>query len=234
MGALRRAPGPTWLAYIVLQVVALGVAGIEGILSTTGLLDANQLIYGFFFITPLAGLHYLDHVAGQAWDGFRPVTDLDDRAAARVRYELTVTPARTGWVLLAFGFVLNTGWYFVDPVGIGVAGQPLPFIVARALVEGFLAGTLFVLLAQVVRQLRLIDRLHDNATRIDLLRPRSVQAMSRLTAQSSIAIVVLAAAIGSTGAGCLLPDHAAHLAAVLGADAGPGRSGFLLAAARVA
>jgi hypothetical protein len=196
MGWIARAPGPTWLAYLVLLAISLTVAAFEGLLSATGTLDPIQLVYGFFFVTPLAMLHYLDHIAGESWDAFRPVTNLSDAAAARVRYELTVAPARSGLVILFLGYLLNTTWYIVDPAGIGIAGQPPLFVAIRAVVEGYVSAALFMLLYQTVRQLVIVNRLHDSATNIDLFRPRAVHAMSRLTARSATGIVLVAVFTG--------------------------------------
>ena len=141
--AIERLPGPTWLAYIVLLFIACFMASTEGWvagITTFPAIDLAQASYGLFFIAPLAVMHYLDHVAGDAWDQFRPATDLNDRAAARVRYELTVTPARPALVLLVLGYLANTAWYAADPVGTQIAGHPVLFVVMRAFFEGFHLG----------------------------------------------------------------------------------------------
>ncbi|MDL2335988.1 MAG: hypothetical protein QFC55_08160, partial [Chloroflexota bacterium] len=193
---MTRAPGPTWLAYLVMLALAFVVALVEGLAATKATLDPSQLFFGFFFVTPLAVLHYLDHSAGKAWDGFRPVTNLNAEAAARVRYQLTVSPARNGLVALLLGYAINTLWFAADPAGVGIAGQPVLHVALRVVIEGYLAGVLFMLLYQTIRQLLTIDRLHDAATNIDLFRPRAVHAMSGLTARSAIGIVFLAVATG--------------------------------------
>ena len=75
--AIDRLPGPTWLAYIVLLLVACLIASTEGWIagiSTFPAIDLAQASYGLFFIAPLAVIHYLDGVAGDAWDQFRPAT----------------------------------------------------------------------------------------------------------------------------------------------------------------
>ena len=196
MSWLDRLPGPTWLAYVVLLLVAETVAAIQGLVSSTPAVELLQLFFGFFFVMPLATLHYLNYTAGMSWDRFRPVTSLDSAAAARTRYELTVTPAGAGLVLLVLGYAINTLWYLADPAGVGIAGQPALFVAMRVVIEGYLAAVLFVLLYQTIRQLRVINRLHDLATNVDLLRPQAVHAMSRLTARSAMAIVFVAVVSG--------------------------------------
>jgi hypothetical protein len=195
MGWLDRAPGPTWLAYGALLAVGLGVAAIESLLSSAATIDPAQLFYGLFFVAPLAVLRYLDHVAGQVWDAFRPVTNLDDAAAARIRYELTVSPARAGWLMLALGYLIDIVWAVVDP-GLGLYGEPAAYVTTRLVSEGLLGGILLTLVLQIVRQLQIVDRLQESATRIDLFQPRAVQAPSRLTARSAIGIVLIAVMLG--------------------------------------
>lgn len=195
MRRIAALPGPTWLAYLIALPVCMFIASAEGWLgsvSTFPEIDLAQAAFGLFFIAPLAVLHFLDKSAADAWDRFRPVTDLDDGAAAGVRYELTVTPARVAWVLLAVGVLFNALWYVADPIGTQIDGRPAAFVVARGLIEGFISATVFVLVYQLIRQLRIVDHLHDAATRIDLFQPQAVHAMSRLTARSAIAIIVLA------------------------------------------
>ena len=197
--AIDRLPGPTWLAYVLLQLVAFVVAEVEGWVGgvvTFPNVDLNQAGFAFLFVLPVAVVHYLDRVAGESWDRFRPVTALDERAAARVRYELTTSPARSAWVVLAIGVVFNAAWYFADPVGTSVAGKPLLFIALRVVIEGFIGGVLFMLVYQTLRQLNIVNRLHESATHIDLLQPAALHAMSRLTARSAFGIVLLAVLTG--------------------------------------
>jgi hypothetical protein len=196
MGAISRLPGPTWLAYAIMLLVAEALALTQGVVSAAATIGPEQFFYGFFFVMPLGVLHYLDHTAGQSWDRFRPVTNLDDAAAARTRYELTVTPARGGLVLLILGYLTNTIWYLADPAGVGIAGQPALFVAMRVVIEGYLAGVLYILLYQTLRQLVIVNRLHDSATHVDLMRPQGVHAMSRLTARSAMGIVFIAILTG--------------------------------------
>ena len=58
--AIDRLPGPTWLAYIVLLLVACLIASTEGWIagiSTFPAIDLAQASYGLFFIAPLAVIH---------------------------------------------------------------------------------------------------------------------------------------------------------------------------------
>jgi hypothetical protein len=50
----------------------------------------------------------------------------------------------------------------------------------------------FVFAYLVIRQARIVARLHSSVERVDLLRPEPLHAMARLTARSAIALVVFA------------------------------------------
>ena len=82
MGRLRGAAGR------FSPSVAAGEGWVGGLV-TFPVVDPVQTFYGLFFVLPLATLHYLNSVAGAAWDRFRPATSLDDAAAP-------ATPRRRG------------------------------------------------------------------------------------------------------------------------------------------
>jgi hypothetical protein len=149
-----------------------------------------QSAYGLFFVMPLVVLHYINTAAADAWRRFLPATSLDQTEAARGGYELTVAPARLGWALLVIGYLFNSAWFASDPVGTRIDGASPLFILARVVFEGFITAAFFMLIYQVIRQLRIVGRLHVAATHVDLFRPWPLHAMARLTARSAIGLVV--------------------------------------------
>ena len=189
-------PGPTWLAYVGLLGAALAIVNVEGWLVGTPPGDPVQSFYAFFFVFPLAIIHYLSIGAGDAWDRFRPATDLDDGAADGMRYRLTVIPPLPAALLLLIGTAINLAWLATDPVGLAIDDRPLPYVVSRAITESFLFGIVLVLIYKVLRQLRLVSGLHRSAARVDLYRPGPLHAMSRLTGRAAIGLAVLAVASG--------------------------------------
>lgn len=68
-------PGPTWVAYLVLIIPsilltnsALWISGLR----PWGEMDATQAFWGTLTVGIFAATHYLRHVAGAAFDAFRP------------------------------------------------------------------------------------------------------------------------------------------------------------------
>ncbi|MEA2621415.1 MAG: hypothetical protein QOH61_325 [Chloroflexota bacterium] len=193
---IDRLPGPTWVAYAAIAVFALLWTNLEGAMAGLDWFDPVQSSYAFYFVFPLALVHYLDRVAGRAWDRFRPATNLDDREAAHVRYRLTVTPARPAAVLLALGYAITLAEYAADPEGNGISGNPLAYVLLRAIAEGLIAAIVFVLAFHTFRQLRIVSQLHASAIRVNLFQPGALHAMSQLTGRSAIGIIILAVFIG--------------------------------------
>jgi hypothetical protein len=145
---------------------------------------------------PLLLYHYLSRVAGEAWDRFRPATDLGDEAAATVRYGLTVTPSRGAFVASVLAVAVNLGWLAADPYGFQLGGKPIGYVLVRVITESVLSAAVFVLLYQVLRQLMSISRLHTRATHVEPLRPAPMHAFARLTSRAALGMIAFAVLTG--------------------------------------
>lgn len=135
--------------------------------------------------------HYFLRVAGEAIAEFRPASGLNDADYARRRYELVTLPAGRLWLalligaLVAFGSVMFAAPAALEPYG----GTPLRALVVLgpAVLFGY---TMFpIVVWQTVRQLRAVERLHRDATSIDLFDTGPIYAFSRLTMQIGLAFV---------------------------------------------
>ncbi len=205
IGRIGRAPGSTWMVYAVL--IVLGVTGthIQGWLAGTvavGQLSLVPFIWGALVFGVVAMVDVFSRIAGSSFDTVRPLTQLSDSEASRLRYELTVIPARTAIVAIGLSILVSLGYYLGDPVASGVAGlHPLTFAM-RATAETFLSTVLIAFIAQTVRQLRLVSRILDHVTRIDLFHPRPLYAFSRLTSGIAVTLIgFLAAALAGAPSG---------------------------------
>lgn len=196
--AIDAAPGPTWIAYVVIGLAFLLMVNIEGWLAGTpvGAIDPTQSVYALFFMLPLVLYHYQSRIAGEALDRFRPATDLEDGAAATLRYQLTITPARTALFVSALAVLLNVAWVIADPAGFQLTDKPLVYVAVRLSSESLLSAAIFVLILQVLRQLVTISGLHRAATHADPLRPAPMHAFARLTSRTSLGIIAFAVLTG--------------------------------------
>jgi hypothetical protein len=130
----------------------------------------------------LWAFHHLADVAGDAFEEFRPALAASDAESTRYRYELTVVPARIGWVLLVVAALAPP----VATAGGDAVG--FAFRVAASAVTGALALTLVY---QAIRQLWIVERIHARAARIDLYRAPPLFAFSVLTSRTAIFLAVL-------------------------------------------
>lgn len=190
--AIDALPGPTWLAYIVFGAIALFWANSIGWIAgmyPVGTLDAQQSSFAFFLVYPFVLLHILDRAAGKALRRFAPAMDRAPADVSRIEYELTTIPARRALVLGLVGAGVDLLSWIGDPVASDVVGYPLPALIVRAAGEYLLVATWFVLVYQVFRQLRLVSRLHAQASRIDLFHAAPLHAFSHLTVRAGIGVL---------------------------------------------
>jgi hypothetical protein len=190
---IERLPGPTWAAYVVISVVSVVIVHTQ-VWSTTALpvgqLDSANTYYGILPIALLWTAGYLEKVAGSAFDAFRPALSLGKADVERLRYELTVMPARPSLVVTLVAMALTLLSYS-DPVAAGIAGIPLPFLAGRFLLESFNTAVLLLLIYQLLRQMRDVRRTLARSAVVDLFQPGPLYAFSKLTSRTGMAIVLL-------------------------------------------
>lgn len=190
---LEGLPGPTWAAYLGLMVIAVAVSLAEPAIDAEE--DPAIWVGGVFWgvVLPLSLwlFAYLSNVAGSAFDDFRPALATPDAAASRLRYRLTVTPARPALLILVASGVFDAVYYLFDPVASNIVGLSPIGLAARFAAETFFGGLILVLVYQAFRQLRDVSRIHASAARIDLFRPTPLYAFSRYTSRAAIAIALI-------------------------------------------
>lgn len=194
VGWIERLPGPIWLAYVMIAGFFLAVVGLEATLSSRGLFgqDPAYFAYAIFHVSALAGYHFLSLGGRSAWDAFRPAVDYDDVTSARRRAELSTTPARAGAVLYAIAALAYLALLASSPEGFDLVGHQPAFVVVRVAAEAFwLAPVSFMVGYLLVRQVRIISRLHRSVVAVDLLEPGPLHAMARLTARSAIVLILV-------------------------------------------
>lgn len=186
-------PGPTWLAYAMLMAGAIGISVAIPLTSGRAEFDpvVNQVFWGVVMAVVVWLAANLSDTAGAAFDRFRPALEADEEAAARLRYELTVTPSRPAWIVLVAAALFTPLYYVADPVASDVVGLSPVGLALRYVIEAAFGAVVLVVLYQAVRQLRLVSRIHEAATRVDLYRPEPAFAFSVLTARTAMAIALV-------------------------------------------
>lgn len=190
---MERLPGPTWLAYA--GFAAVGIVGVVVSALTSGIDDfeflANQIFWAIFLPLSLWLINYLAEVAGTALDTLRPVLEVSDAEAARLRFELTVVPARPAIIVLVASALITPVYYVVEPVAAATVGLSPLGLVLRYLAETFFGGLIVVLVYYSIRQLRAVSRIQAKAIQVNLFRPAPLYAFSILTSRTAIVIALV-------------------------------------------
>jgi hypothetical protein len=194
---LERLPGPTWLAFAGLGLASVAYVGVLIVLlgvdpaGAAGRFTAIALIPVF----SLALIRHLNQVARQALDRFRSLLDVDPVELERLRYQLTVLPERPVAILSAAVILFTIGGAFNAPAIFAIEGAPLAASFLIVLHTCIVGAGFCALALQIVRQLIFVERIHRQASRVDLFNVGPLHAFSRLTSQASIGMLVLVAVL---------------------------------------
>jgi hypothetical protein len=188
-------PGPAWLFYVLIICVSALLFNVAFWLDGTlpvGTFDPDPTSFAFYTFYWLGMYHYLSRVALRALQRFRPLLDVDETEYARIGYQLRVLPRGLGLVALPLGVILGLS-SVLESLG---AGDELNFqsvlgIALDVILTAFLSASLITLIIRSIRQLRLVSRLHERATHIDLLNLEPPHAFSDLTARTGVGVLLL-------------------------------------------
>lgn len=191
---IDRLPGPSWVFYVVgVLALTLLINAILWIdrsvpLGSFGSIEGVFPPFVFYF---LALYHYLTRIGSRSLRDFHPLLNEDETALAQIDYKLTTLPPWAGWLSIVSAVVtlppfFSSGQAFGD----SDPNTALPYIVA-AVAAVFFGATIFALIIRSIRQLRMVHRLHSQATNINLLNLEPAHAFSRLTARTGIGLILL-------------------------------------------
>lgn len=191
---IDRLPGPAWLFYLVatLALTALinVVLWIDGSVPF-GSYGSFQGIFPPFVFYFLALYHYLTGVGSSSLTEFRPLLEIDEAKFVRIDYELASLPRRLGWLAIVMALVTLPGFFLSGQAfGDREPNTALPYLVAAASAV-FFGATIFCIIIRSFRQMRIVHRLHAQATNISLLKLEPAHAFSGLTARAGMGIILL-------------------------------------------
>jgi hypothetical protein len=191
---VRGLPLPAWIVYLALglglALLLLSASWAGGALAL-GTFKVDLIVTGMTFSYLLALIHYLDNSAAGALARFRPVMTIDEAGYDKLCYQLTNIPARPTLVasVLAAAYALGSLLIslFTDGIEILEAMSPIVLIVevsVRTLIYIFLGALVY----HTIHQLRMVNAIYTNHTRINLFQLGPMYALSRLTARTAIGL----------------------------------------------
>lgn len=193
---MERLPGPPWVAYLALILVATLIMHLRGWSrgdAPVGTPDLASAYWGLLAGTLVWLFGYIRKAAGAAFDAFRPALAPSATDPERLRYELTTLPRVPALAAALLATTLTAVTFVVDPASSDVDGVSGPAFVMVLVVQAFEVSFLFVFIYQLLRQMRQVRRILDHHAVVDIFRPGPLGAFPRLGAMSGAAIVLLVA-----------------------------------------
>jgi hypothetical protein len=189
-------PGHGWWVFPALALLL--VAWSHGILWGTGRLPVGTFdpVVGWgaaYAPYTLAALAYLNRVALGALRSFWPAMGRPESERPAWAYAFTTSPAGSGLVIVGLGLVLATASFLTAPSAILPSDTTARAILFVAYLPTLFSGYALVVVAGIhtLRQLRLVSRIHRQATAIDPWDRVSLYAFSRLTVQTGLAYILV-------------------------------------------
>jgi hypothetical protein len=135
---------------------------------------------------------YLTRVGSRSLTTFRPLLAVDDSELALIDYELGNLPSRLGWLVIPIGLVSAAATVLSEPEPFGdlIPQTALPHIV-DIIITTFLFSTFYCLVIRSIRQLRMVRKLHSQATNVSILKLEPVHAFSALTARTGVGVLLI-------------------------------------------
>ncbi|HYK96365.1 MAG TPA: hypothetical protein VE011_10960 [Candidatus Dormibacteraeota bacterium] len=183
-------------ALLYLAMAALLFAWGQAVAWATGLVPvgtfhpllATGFVYGPYI---LAALAYLNRVAVRALAQFWPATGWPDDQQATWRYAFVTAPGGYGAIAFGFGLAAAIGAFFsASDTLIGTGSDRLILLVGYLPAATLGYSLVVVAISQSVRQLRLVARIHREATRIDPFDRVPLYAFSGLTVRTALTYLV--------------------------------------------
>jgi hypothetical protein len=190
-----------WLVLVAIQVAVLWIEGIYPI----GTIFPAQLFIPAMIALFLGMIHFLDRRADAALTTLRPALKATEEEQAQLRYELTTMPA---WptvlsslaaiaVIVLIGLFTGEGESSIE----ALAGSPMA---AKLLFAEYWIGwwVFGAFVYHTIHQLRVINRIHTEHTRVSLFTMSPLYAFSGVTALTAVTL-----AIATYGWTALNPDN---------------------------
>ena len=190
-----------WLVLVIVQVAALWIEGVFPV----GMVFSAQLFIPAMIALFLAMIHFLDETAAEALETLRPALTANEEEYNRLRFQLTTMPAVP--TLLASIAVICV--IFLLGQITGETESSMEALAASAIAHSLLTAVYWIgwwvlgaFVYHTIHQLRAINRIYTNHTRVHLFAMSPLYAFSGITALTAAIL-----AIATYGWTALNPDN---------------------------
>jgi hypothetical protein len=185
---------PAWFFYLVLLAALIvtfnGLAWIDGT-ARLGTFELYRSSVPFYPVSILALMHYLNRVARRSLAAFRPALGPRDTDYKRLEYELVTLPRRGTWVTLVLSLVFTAAYINFTPFLVALFHRSPWVAIVESVVYAFVFGMIAVFFYHTIWQLRMVSLINASATNINLFRLTPLYAVSGLTAQTGISLLLM-------------------------------------------
>lgn len=192
---VQRLPVRAWLFFLLFGIVLIAVQilflWLDGGLQFTELLPV-MLFNAAFTPFLLALVYFLDLQAVTALNSMKPALLMSELEIDRTQYLLANMPARATWMagLTSLLIVILMERLWIMPARYAALEQLHFFNLVFQIIDKSSAFLFGVLIYHTIRQLRLVNTILMNHTRINLFQLKPLQAFSKLTASTALGLVV--------------------------------------------
>ena len=192
LDGIDRLPGPAWAFYLVATVLFVvagtGLRWMDGTLPV-GTLSFPRIGIDILAVYGLAAMHHARWAARRALVRFRPTLgELEPRYPEFERRLTTLGPT-SALVTAALATAFTVGSLSTTPAAWDITPDASTATVAFFIVEGFLLDVGYAgLILMAFRQIRIVTRLHREATNVRLLETHPHSGFSPLTLTLSILV----------------------------------------------
>lgn len=192
-------PGPAWCYYVAIITLAVGmqlaIAWWEDSYHPT--IIGFAIVFTGSSIYYLAMIYYLDRVATDAFDKFRPTMCVSEQQATDLCYKLTCLPARAVRIVtlvgLACGLMMITGTergaIYADQSFFGTSVFAQLYWRAALIADQMMFWNLIY---HTIHQLRIVSLIYTKHAKIDLFNLSPLYTFSRLTACTAVSTIFIA------------------------------------------
>jgi hypothetical protein len=190
-----RLPGPAWAYYVgfglMLLLAQVIVKWSDG--TYAGGFVFYHLLYAGTPANLLGSLHYVDRVAAQSFDSYRPAFSGDEAKASEYRYRLTTMPAPPALAATALGAawgLMPWNAFLTEEAHLfGLYTSTAGTILDRGTsVLGWALAGLFVY--HTVHQLRIVSHLLAERSSINIFKLAPLYAFARLTGVTAVGLTI--------------------------------------------
>jgi len=144
----------------------------------------------FYCVAFLAAIHFTNDIARKSFEKFLPALGKSEAEASLLRYRLTTTPHRAGWLMSVIGILFTVPVFFLSSYVRTEASTKLSFIYSVIIATlGFMMTA--ELLYHTIHQLSLVSYIHSSAININLMDLAPVYAFSNLSAQTRLIFLLI-------------------------------------------